>query len=53
MTTYDIHAHCIPAALLELLRDEGPRLGIELADDGKGEYAVIGAGSAWPPSTRC
>jgi len=42
VTTYDIHAHCIPAALLDLLRDEGPRLGIELADDGKGEYGVIG-----------
>jgi aminocarboxymuconate-semialdehyde decarboxylase len=41
MTTYDIHAHCIPAALLELLRREGARLGIELADDGEGEYAVI------------
>ena len=41
MTTYDIHAHCIPAPLFDLLRSEGPRLGIELRDDGKGEYAVI------------
>ena len=41
MTTYDVHAHCIPTAVLEFLRDEGPRLGIELANDGKGEYAVI------------
>lgn len=41
MTTYDVHAHCIPAALVDLLRDDGPRLGIELRDDGKGEYAVI------------
>lgn len=41
MTTYDIHAHCIPGALFELLRNDGPRLGIELRNDGKGEYAVI------------
>jgi aminocarboxymuconate-semialdehyde decarboxylase len=42
MTTYDIHAHCIPAPLLDMLRSEGSRLGIELRDDGRGEYAVIG-----------
>jgi aminocarboxymuconate-semialdehyde decarboxylase len=41
MKTYDIHAHCIPAPLLDLLRRQGPRLGIELRDEGKGEYAVI------------
>jgi aminocarboxymuconate-semialdehyde decarboxylase len=41
MTTYDVHAHCIPKGLLEYLREEGTGLGIELADDGKGEYAVI------------
>jgi aminocarboxymuconate-semialdehyde decarboxylase len=41
MTTYDVHAHCIPPSLLDLLRAEGPRLGIELRDDGDGEYAVI------------
>ncbi|MEX0863957.1 MAG: amidohydrolase family protein [Acidimicrobiia bacterium] len=42
MTTYDIHAHCIPGPLLDMLRSEGSRLGIELRDDGRGEYAVIG-----------
>jgi aminocarboxymuconate-semialdehyde decarboxylase len=42
MTTYDVHAHCIPESLLDLLRAEGPRLGIEIRDDGDGEYAVIG-----------
>jgi aminocarboxymuconate-semialdehyde decarboxylase len=41
MTTYDVHAHCIPESLLDLLRAEGPRLGIEIRDDGDGEYAVI------------
>ncbi|HEY4606793.1 MAG TPA: amidohydrolase family protein, partial [Acidimicrobiia bacterium] len=41
MTTYDVHAHCIPESLLDLLRADGLRLGIELKDDGDGEYAVI------------
>ena len=41
MTTYDVHAHCIPAELFDLFRSDGPRLGIELRNDGKGEYAVI------------
>lgn len=42
MTTFDIHAHCIPLQLIDLLRKDGPRLGIELVDDGEGDYAVIG-----------
>lgn len=42
MTTFDIHAHCIPPGLIDLLREDGSRLGIEIADDGEGEYAVIG-----------
>ncbi|HJU81152.1 MAG TPA: amidohydrolase family protein [Acidimicrobiia bacterium] len=41
MITYDVHAHCIPAELFDLLRSDGSRLGIEVRDDGKGEYAVI------------
>lgn len=41
MTKYDVHAHCIPAELFDLFRSDGPRLGIELRNDGKGEYAVI------------
>jgi aminocarboxymuconate-semialdehyde decarboxylase len=41
VTTYDVHAHCIPAALFELFRTDGPRLGIQLKNGGKGEYAVI------------
>jgi aminocarboxymuconate-semialdehyde decarboxylase len=43
MTTFDIHAHCIPQGLIDLLREDGSRLGIEIANDGKGEYAVIGS----------
>jgi aminocarboxymuconate-semialdehyde decarboxylase len=41
MTTYDFHAHCIPAAFFDLLTSEGSRLGIELRNDGQGDYAVI------------
>jgi len=41
MPTYDVHAHCIPSALLDFLRSDGAGVGIELSDDGKGEYAVI------------
>lgn len=41
MTTYDVHAHCIPTALIDLLRSDGRRIGIELRDEGSGERAVI------------
>ena len=41
MTTFDIHAHCIPPGLLDLLREDGSRLGIELEQDSDGEFAVI------------
>lgn len=40
-TTYDVHAHCIPTALIDLLRADGARFGIEIADDGQDEYAVL------------
>lgn len=39
--TYDVHAHCIPDAFLDLLREEGPELGIELVSEERGESAVI------------
>lgn len=41
MTTYDVHAHCIPEDLLDLLRADGSRFGIEVVSDEKGESAVI------------
>ncbi|HZD21958.1 MAG TPA: amidohydrolase family protein, partial [Acidimicrobiia bacterium] len=41
MTIYDVHAHCIPAALLDLLRQEGERFGIEMVKEGDDEYAVL------------
>jgi aminocarboxymuconate-semialdehyde decarboxylase len=41
LTTYDVHAHCIPDDLVDLLRADGPRFGIEVVTDDRGESAVI------------
>lgn len=41
MRTYDVHAHCIPPALLDVLRDEGGRFGIEIVQEGDSEHAVV------------
>ncbi|HEX2153622.1 MAG TPA: amidohydrolase family protein [Acidimicrobiia bacterium] len=41
MTTYDVHAHCIPSDLLGLLRADGSRFGIEVLSDEDGESAII------------
>jgi aminocarboxymuconate-semialdehyde decarboxylase len=41
VTTYDVHAHCIPAKLLDLLRTDGSRFGIEIVKDGEQEHAVL------------
>lgn len=41
MTTYDVHAHCIPPRLLDLLRTDGPRFGIEIVGTGDEEHAVL------------
>ena len=37
----DIHAHCVPAALIDLLRSDGGSFGIEVAEDGKGVTALL------------
>ncbi|MFP3915684.1 MAG: amidohydrolase family protein, partial [Actinomycetota bacterium] len=39
--TYDVHAHCIPADLLDLLRREGSGFGIEIVPGERGESAVL------------
>ncbi len=39
--TYDVHAHCIPTELLDLLRVDGSRFGIEVIEDDRGESALI------------
>jgi aminocarboxymuconate-semialdehyde decarboxylase len=49
MTTFDIHAHCIPPTLIDFIRLEGSRLGIELVNDGGGEHAEIGGRVSLPP----
>lgn len=38
---YDVHAHCIPDALVELLRTDGDQFGIEVVRDEQGESAVL------------
>ncbi len=37
----DVHAHCIPAELIELLRTEGPDIGIEVVPGERGEDVLI------------
>lgn len=39
--TYDVHAHCVPRGLIELLQVDGPQLGVELFTDEKGLNALI------------
>jgi len=39
--TYDVHAHCIPQALVDFLRVEGAELGVEIVKVERGEVAVI------------
>jgi aminocarboxymuconate-semialdehyde decarboxylase len=41
LTNYDVHAHCIPENLVDMLRVDGPEYGIEVVSDEKGESAVI------------
>src|SRR5690606_2988392 len=38
---YDVHAHCIPQAVLDLLRERGSDFGIEVVAGEKGEQAVL------------
>jgi len=38
---YDVHAHCVPQGLIELLQVDGPQFGIELFTDEKGLNAMI------------
>jgi aminocarboxymuconate-semialdehyde decarboxylase len=41
LTNYDVHAHCIPEELVDMLRQDGPEYGIEVVSDEKGESAII------------
>ncbi|MDH3250336.1 MAG: amidohydrolase family protein [Acidimicrobiia bacterium] len=37
----DLHAHCVPNGLIDLLRSDGGSFGIEVAEDGKGVTALF------------
>ena len=41
-TAIDVHAHCVPPGVLDTLRADGGRYGIEVADDGGRAAVVIG-----------
>ncbi len=47
--TYDVHAHFIPEALIDLLRADGHRFGIEVITDEKGESALLDGRVRLPP----
>lgn len=49
MTTYDVHAHCIPGDLLDLLRSDGSRFGLEIVEGERGESAVLADGQRIGP----
>ncbi len=42
--TIDVHAHCVPVGVIETLRAEGGRYGIELAEE-DGRYAAVIGGT--------
>lgn len=44
MTTYDVHAHCLPGELLELLRADGPNFQIEVTRNDQGQELLVLAG---------
>lgn len=46
---YDVHAHCIPDAVLDLLRSHGAEFGIEVVAGEKGEQAVLAGGKRLAP----
>lgn len=49
MTTYDVHAHCIPPPLIGMLRSEGSAFGIEVVDGGRGPVIALPNGDAIGP----
>lgn len=49
MTTHDVHAHCIPADLIELLAAEGSQFGIEMVDGDRGRSAMLTSGQLIGP----
>ena len=47
--TYDVHAHCIPQRVIDVIRAYGDDLGVEIADDGgRGRLVVAGTPARMP-----
>jgi aminocarboxymuconate-semialdehyde decarboxylase len=47
--TYDVHAHCIPQQVIDVIRADGDDLGVEIADDGgRGRLVVAGTPARVP-----
>jgi len=38
---YDVHSHCVPAALIDLLKADGHRFGIEIVERDKGTGVIF------------
>jgi aminocarboxymuconate-semialdehyde decarboxylase len=48
VTTYDVHAHCVPTGLLTLLEQDGGRFGVELVQTDAGRAARFAGGVTTP-----
>lgn len=49
MTTYDVHAHCAPTGLIDLLSDEGDRYGTEMVTTDRGRAVRFAGGVTTAP----
>lgn len=49
MTTYDVHAHCVPTGLYEQLERDGARFGTQLVDTDRGRALRFAGGVTTPP----
>lgn len=49
MPTYDVHAHCIPNQLIELLRREGGQFGLEVVEGERGPSVILANGKRIGP----
>ncbi|MPZ51426.1 MAG: amidohydrolase family protein [Acidimicrobiia bacterium] len=47
--TYDVHAHCIPTDLIDLLRSDGSQFGIEVVEDDRGVSVLLAGGGRLGP----
>ena len=52
MTTYDVHAHCVPGSFLARLKADGERVGVTVLDDGSGARITFAGGPTTRPVRR-